>query len=213
MQKYYGAETEKALKNFPFSTHKIRVEFIKAMVQIKKAAAVANFKAGKISKVVATAIVKACDEILNNWQKWESQFPLSSFQGGAGTAVHMNVNEVLAKRATEISGIKIHPNDHVNASQSTNDVNPSALKISALFLLKDLEEKLSRLVKTFEAKGKEFKNINKLGRTHMQDAVPTTLGAEFAAYADNLENHLPYIKIAQNIARVLNLGGITSSAV
>ncbi|MBI3888717.1 aspartate ammonia-lyase [Candidatus Nomurabacteria bacterium] len=205
MKKYYGAETEKALKNFPFSTHLVRVEFIFAVVKIKKAAASANFAAGNISKEIKNAIIKACDEILSG--KRNDQFPLSSFQGGAGTAIHMNVNEVVANRASEISGVKVHPNDYVNASQSTNDVNPSALKVASLFLLQDLEIKLSALVKTFQKKSKEFKNINKLGRTHMQDAVPTTLGAEFMSYADSLNEHVKQIKNAKDLCKVLNLGG------
>jgi aspartate ammonia-lyase len=205
MKKYYGAETEKALKNFPFSTHSVRMEFILAIVKIKKAAAVANYRAGNVSQEIQNATVKACDEILAG--KHNNQFPLSSFQGGAGTAIHMNVNEVIANRASEILKKKIHPNDHVNASQSTNDVNPSALKVAAFFLLQDLENKLSALVKTFERKAKEFKNINKLARTHMQDAVPTTLGAEFLSYAETLRRYESQIKIAQDLCRVLNLGG------
>jgi len=207
MRHYYGAETEKALKNFPFSTHLVRMEFILAMVQIKKAAAVANFAAGNTSKEIQNAITKACDEILSG--KHNNQFPLSSFQGGAGTAIHMNVNEVIANRATEIlkGKIKVHPNDHVNASQSTNDVNPSALKVASLFLLEDLEKKLYSLVKTFQNKSKEFKNINKLARTHTQDAVPTTLGAEFLSYSESLKKHESQIKTAQDLCRVLNLGG------
>ena len=205
MKTYYGAETEKALKNFPFSTHPARMEFILAIVKIKKAAAVANFKAGNISIEIQNAIVKACDEILKG--KLSDQFPLSSFQGGAGTAIHMNVNEVIASRANEVLKNKVHPNDHVNASQSTNDVNPSALKIAALFLLGDLEIKLSSLVKTFQKKSREFKNINKLARTHMQDAVPTTLGEEFSSYSESLKRHLSQIKYAKDLCRVLNLGG------
>jgi aspartate ammonia-lyase len=214
MKNYYGAETEKALGNFPFSTHTVRMEFILAIVKIKKAVAVANFAAGNISKEIQNAITKTCDEILagppkERASKLSNQFPLSSFQGGAGTAIHMNVNEVIANCATEIlkNKIRVHPNDHVNASQSTNDVNPSALKIAAFFLLNDLEIKLSALVKTFQKKSKEFKNINKLGRTHMQDAVPTTLGAEFLSYSESLKRHLSQIKNAQDLCGVLNLGG------
>jgi aspartate ammonia-lyase len=211
MKKYYGAETEKALRNFPFSTHNVRLEFILAIVQIKKAAVTANYKTGNFSKDIKDAIVKACDEILkvNFDEKWRDQFPLSSFQGGAGTAIHMNVNEVIANRATEIlnNKIKVHPNDHVNASQSTNDVNPSALKIASYYLLEDLNIKLASLVKTFQKKSQEFKNIKKVGRTHMQDAVPTTLGAEFLAYAENLKQHEARIKYTQDLCQVLHLGG------
>jgi aspartate ammonia-lyase len=207
MKTYYGAETKKALKNFPFSIHKTKAEFILAMVKIKKAATVANCKAGNLNKEMEKVLVQACDEILAG--KFSDQFPLVALQGGAGTAVHMNVNEVIAERATEIlkNKIKVHPNDHVNRGQSTNDVNPSSLKIAILFLLQDLNYKLVDLVKSLEAKGKEFKNINKLGRTHMEDAVPTTLGAEFMAYAENLKRHEMEIKRAQAICRILHLGG------
>jgi aspartate ammonia-lyase len=203
----YGDETKKALNNFPFSAHKTKMEFIIAIVQIKKAAALANFKVGNLDKNITNAIVKICDEILSG--KHSEQFPISYLQGGAGTASHMNVNEVIANKATSIlkNKIKVHPNNHVNYGQSTNDVNPSALKICSLCLLEDLDDKLSSLVISLEAKSKEFKKIDKLGRTHLQDAVPTTLGAEFLAYADNLKRHTYQIKKAEDLCRVLNLGG------
>ena len=158
MKTYYGAETEKALKNFPFSTHTVKIEFIMAVVKIKKAAAFANFKAGNINNDIKNVIMKACDEILNG--KYNDQFPLSNFQGGAGTAIHMNVNEVIANRATEILGTKMHPNDHVNASQSTNDVNPSALKIATYNLLEDLGNEISSLTGTFQKKAKRLSERN-----------------------------------------------------
>ena len=207
MKSYYGEETKKALRNFPFETHKTRLEFILAIVEIKKAAAIANYKAGNLSRDIQNAIVKACDEILRG--KYNNQFPLPSLQGGAGTASNMNVNEVIASVAALIlkNKIKVHPNDHVNKSQSTNDVNPSALKISALHLISDLNDKLSSLSKSLEIKSKEFKNIKKLGRTHLQDAVPTTLGAEFKVYAENLKRYESQIKMAEDLCRVLNLGG------
>ncbi len=207
MKIYYGEETKKALKNFPFSTSKTRMEFILAMVQIKKAAAIANYLAGNLEKEVQNAIVKVCDEILKGGQG--EQFPLSSLQGGAGTASHMNVNELIANQATLIlkNKIEVHPNNHVNCGQSTNDVNPSALKVSTLFLLENLDSKLASLVQSFKTKAKEFKNINKLARTHLQDAVPTTLGAEFLAAADNLERHRYQIKMAEGLCQILNLGG------
>jgi len=205
MKKYYGSETEKALKNFPFNTHKTRMDFILAMVMIKKAAAVANYKAGNLSQDVQKAIVKTCDEILKG--KHHDQLSIVHLQGGAGTASHMNLNEVIASRAAVFLKTKIHQNDHVNQSQSTNDVNPSALKISAFYLLENLNKSLVSLVKSFKIKAKEFKNINKLGRTHLQDAIPTTLGAEFFVYAENLERYNILIKDAQNLCRILNLGG------
>ena len=204
---YYGDETKKALKNFPFPIHNVKEEFILSIVKIKKAGAVANYKAGNLSLQVKNAIVKSCNEILKH--KFDNQFILSSFQGGAGTAINMNVNEVLANRATEILKNKIIVNafDDVNCSQSTNDVNPSALKISTLILLKELDSVLGLLIKSFELKSKDFKKVLKLGRTHLQDAVPTTLGSEFASYADNLKKHLGGLRNVLNLSRVLNLGG------
>lgn len=207
MKKYFGEETNKALRNFPFSTHPVKMEFILALIKIKKAAAIANFKSGGLSLAVKNAITKASDEILSG--KLKGQFLLSSFQGGAGTAINMNVNEVLAARATEILGGKtlVHPNDHVNRSQSTNDVNPSAIKVATSSLLLELDAALAGLVKTFEAKAKTFSKIIKLGRTHMQDAVPTTLGAEFKAYAGNLKGKRQSLEHVRSLAFILNLGG------
>lgn len=207
MKAYYGEETKKALKNFPFNTHKTRMEFILAVVEIKKAAALANYKIGHLDKDICNAIVKACNGILKNKIDMD-QFPISYLQGGAGTATHMNVNEVIANKIELfLKNKKVHPIDHVNMSQSTNDVNPSALKISALFLLKNLDHQLSLLVDSFDKKAKEFKNIHKLARTHLQDAIPTTLGREFAVYKENLKRHIIQIKNAENLCRVLNLGG------
>ncbi len=207
---YFGDETKKALKNFPFSVHPVKMEFILALVKIKKAAAIANFKAGNFSQPIKTAIVKACDEILSG--KFKDQFPLSSFQGGAGTAIHMNVNEVIANRATEIlltqkKNITVHPNNHVNRSQSTNDVNPSAIKVASELLLKQLDISLAGLIQTFEQKAKTYAKVLKLGRTHMQDAVPITMGAEFQSYADNLKQDRQNLLQAAKYAGMLNLGG------
>lgn len=207
MKIYYGEETKKALKNFPFSVHQTKMEFIFAIVKIKKSAAIANYRTSNLNKDIKNAIVKACDEILKG--KYNDQFSISYLQGGAGTASHMNVNEVIANLATLFlkNKTKVHPNDQVNQGQSTNDVNPSALKISSLYLLKDLEEKLSSLVRSLQIKAEKFKNIKKLARTHLQDAVPTTLGAEFFAYAENLKRYKMQIKMAKDLCRVLNLGG------
>lgn len=207
MKIYYGNETKKALKNFPFSMHSVKEEFILSIVKIKKAGAVANFKAGNIDLQVKDAIILACDEILSN--KHDGQFTMSYFQGGAGTAINMNVNEVIAMRATEIlkNKITVHANDDVNCSQSTNDVNPSALKISTFILLKELNTTLLLFTKTLESKSKEFNKILKLGRTHLQDAIPTTLGKEFGAYASNIKKHQDNIKNISQLSLVLNLGG------
>jgi aspartate ammonia-lyase len=194
MEIYYDGETKKALKNFPFSASKTRIEFIFSIIKIKKAAALANSRAGNFNVKIGRAISKACDVLLSG--KYLDQFPLPYFQGGAGTAVNMNVNEVLASLATKIlkNKIKVHPNNHVNQSGSTNDINPSALKISTLFSLLQLEESLNALTRSFEKKAKEFKNIKKLGRTHLQDAVPITLGEEFSAYAFSIRAHQAKLK-------------------
>lgn len=207
MKIYYGSETKKALKNFPFTSYPTEMDFIFSIVKIKQAAAEANYKADRLSLEAKIAIISACKEILLG--QHNSQFILSSFQGGAGTAINMNVNEVVANRATEILKSKkvIHANDEVNCSQSTNDVNPSALKISTYFLLGDLDLVLQSFIKTLESKAKEFKMVLKLGRTHLQDAIPTTMGREFEAYAFNLKKHQSEIKKAQELCLVLNLGG------
>lgn len=207
MKLYYGEETKKALKNFLFSTSKTKIEFISSIIKIKKAGAIANYKTGNISLEVKTAIEKSCDQILAGG--YDNQFVTSSLQGGAGTAVNMNVNEVIAGMATDIlrNKVRVHPNDDVNASQSTNDVNPSALKITALFLLEDLNKEVLSLSLSFSKKVKEFENIHKLGRTHLQDAVSTTLGKEFEAYYDNIKRYVFEIKRCMDLCKVLNLGG------
>lgn len=209
-KKLYGEQTEKAIKNFPFSFRKTPREFVLAIVEIKKAAAIAHFKVGELDTRIKEVIVKACDEILAG--KHTEQFFLPAFQGGAGTSNHMNVNEVIAGRATEIlsaagKDITIHPNDHVNMSHSTNDVMPSALKITAYRLTEKLFESIAVLEKSLDRKAKEFKHILKLGRTHLQDAVPITLGSEFSAYADNVRRGKQRIKEAQKYLLELNLGG------
>lgn len=205
MKVYYGEETKKAIKNFPFSISKTKKEFILSIVKIKKAAAIANNRAGDMGYKVKDSILKACDEILSG--KYDSQFPLSSLQGGASTATNMNVNEVISGIAGEFLGKKVHPNDDVNKSQSTNDVNPSALKIAVTFLLDDLEKEIKNLAISLNKKSKEFKSVAKLGRTHLQDAVPTTLGQEFESYSFNIERHISEIKRCKILCSSLNLGG------
>src|ERR1700722_3773327 len=209
-KKYYGQQTENALKNFPFHVYKVHKEFIFALVEIKMAAAIANHEAGNFNAAIKNAIVKACKDILAGGYK--DQFQLRALQGGAGTSINMNVNEVVAGRATEIlreSGSKetIHPNDHVNRSQSTNDVNPSAIKVASLKLTKQLHGTLEKLVAALEKKSKEFSSVVKLARTHLQDAVPTTLGAEFASYAAIIRWHEEKIKTIVAFSEALNLGG------
>ncbi len=207
-KRYYGTQTEKASQNFPFDFRCTYKELLYSIAEIKKAATRAHAAAGELDTTRAHAIVEACDEILAG--KLDDQFILPSFQGGMGTSNHMNANEVIANRATEILGkknIAVHQNDHVNMSHSTNDVMPSALKITAIRLTERLLVSLDLLIATFEKKGKQFSNIPKLGRTHMQDAVPTTLGAEFAAYAECLKRGRTRIEHSQRELHELNLGG------
>jgi len=195
----YGPQTKASLENFPFDYHTVMLEFVYAMVMIKKAAAVANFKAGKLDKKLSEKIVFACDEILKG--KYDEQFVVSAHHGGAGTSVNMNVNEVIGTLAGA------HPNDHVNSSQSTNDVNPSALKIASIKLTEKLLKSLNYLISVFNEKSKEYQDVRKLARTHIQDAVPTTLGAEFGSYRDILKRDKKRIENALTYFYELNLGG------
>ncbi len=210
MKKYYGEQTEKAIKNFPFGVYRVHRQFIWALAQIKKAAAIANFEAGNFGRDIKNAIVRACDEVLAG--KFQDQFKLPALQGGAGTSINMNVNEVVATRASELlekqgKKIFVHPNDHVNRSQSTNDVNPSAIKVASLPLVQALVVTLDKFAGALEKKAREFKGVVKLGRTHLQDAVPITLGAEFASYAAIIRWHAEKINRVAVLSQVLNLGG------
>lgn len=195
----YGPQTKAAIENFPFDYPLAHLEFVHAIVQIKKAAAKANQKAGKMSEQKAKKIVAACDEILTG--KYDDQFVIKGLHGGAGTSVNMNVNEVIGT----LSGT--HPNDDVNASQSTNDVNPSALKIVCHKLTEKLLKSLVYLIKAIEERGEEFADVKKLARTHIQDALPTTLGAEFKSYASILKRDKKRIEEAVRYLFELNLGG------
>ncbi|MFA6533402.1 MAG: lyase family protein [Patescibacteria group bacterium] len=195
----YGPQTKAAIENFPFDYPKAHLEFVYAMVLVKKAAAKANQKAEKITEEKAKKMIKACDEILTG--KYDDQFVIKGLHGGAGTSVNMNVNEVIGT----LSGA--HPNDDVNASQSTNDVNPTALKIASYKLTEKLLKSLAYLIKVVEERGEEFKDVKKLARTHIQDAVPTTLGAEFKSYASILKRDKKRIEEAVKYLYELNLGG------
>ncbi len=210
MKKYYGEETEKALQNFPFSMHRAQKSLIYAIVLVKKAAAAANVEAGNFSKEIGDAIIDACDEIAQG--KFDDQFVTPALQGGAGTSINMNVNEVLAARATELLSEKgvstpVHPLDHVNRSQSTNDVNPTGLKIACIEGVKQVQKSISSLVVAFESKAQELKDIPKLGRTHLQDAVPTTFGAEFASYTAIIKRDQKRITDVTPYLYEVNLGG------
>ena len=183
----YGAQTSRAVGNFPISGLKANSFLIRALAMVKLAAAEANRELGLISKEQGDAIVKAAEEVLDG--KHHEHFVVDVFQAGAGVSLHMNANEVLANRANQILGEelgsykKVHPNDHVNYGQSTNDVFPTAMRLSALLALEELYPVLDALAGSFAAKAEEFRDVLKAGRTHMQDAVPITLGQEFAAYA------------------------------
>ncbi len=209
---YYGIQTDRAVENFPISGLKTHPRFIDAYVYIKKAAAIANLKAGELPKASADAIVKACDEILAGG--FRDQFPVDVFQMGAGTAFHMNVNEVIANRANEILGGKkgayhpINPNDHVNMGQSTNDTFPTAVRIALRLILREaLYGPLEALEKEFFNKGREFDGILKSARTHLQDAVPIRLGQEFAAYGEAVKKSRLSIVAAEKSLAELGIGG------
>jgi aspartate ammonia-lyase len=189
---YYGVQTLRAVENFPVSGIRAPVVFIQAYVMVKKAAATANMQVGWLDKKIGNAIIKACDEILKG--KFLDQFVVDVFQAGAGTSFNMNVNEILANRALELLGEEkgnyktVSPNDHVNMAQSSNDTFPTALHISTLIALQPLLTELNRLSEAFEKLGRKHANIIKSGRTHLQDALPVTIGQEFSAYAAAVRN-------------------------
>jgi fumarate hydratase class II len=183
----YGAQTTRARANFPISCLRAHPALIRALAMIKQAAAEANQSLGLITKEQGSAIQQAAQEIIDG--QHHDHFVVDVFQAGAGVSLHMNTNEVIANRASQILGEplgtykKIHPNDHVNYGQSTNDVFPTAMRLSALLALEDLYPVLNDLAASLQTKAEAFKDILKSGRTHMQDATPVTLGQEFAAYA------------------------------
>ena len=207
---YYGVQTLRGFNNFKITGLPANYGFILNVVKIKKAAAIVNEQVGSLDKVRADAIVKACDEILGGALKEE--FITDAIQGGAGTTFNMNVNEVVANRATEILGGKkgeytVHPNDHVNCSQSTNDVIPSAGKLTVLDLAAELLTTLKTLIDELNGKAKDFDGILKMGRTQLEDAVPIRLGQEFGAYASALQRNYDRISGVMDEMRSLNLGG------
>jgi aspartate ammonia-lyase len=208
---YFGIQTLRATENFPVSHIKAPVQFIKAYVLIKKSAALANCKVGWLEPKTAEAINEACDEVLAG--KLLDQFVVDVFQAGAGTSFNMNVNEVLANRALEILGKQkgdykiISPNDHVNMGQSTNDTYPTALHVSVLMSLQPLLFALNELAAAFEELGKTNANILKSGRTHLQDAVPVTVGQEFSAYGSAIANSAAELRKRQENLYAVALGG------
>ncbi len=210
---YYGVQTLRAIENFPITGVPIShyPNLIKGLAMVKKAAALANLKLGLLTEEVAKAIVAACDDIIGG--ALHRHFAVDVIQGGAGTSTNMNANEVIANRALQKLGKKpgeydiIHPNNHVNLSQSTNDAYPTALKIGLLLSITSLLEAMRHLKSTFRKKEKEFQNVIKMGRTQLQDAVPMTLGQEFGAYATMLAEDIRMLKKAAKLLNETNMGG------
>ncbi|MBI3039331.1 aspartate ammonia-lyase, partial [bacterium] len=208
---YYGIHTLRAFENFSITARKVPQEVIKAFAIIKKSAAIANGKSGEIAESLVGAMISACDEIVK--EKFLEEFILDPLQGGAGTATNMNVNEVIANRANEILGFPlgsyspIHPLDHANRGQSTNDVFPTAVRIAAIWDLRELIDEVTKLYEALKLKEVEFSAILKIGRTQLQDAVPITLGAEFSAYAEAISRDKWRLFRIEERLRVLNLGG------
>ena len=208
---YYGAQTARALHNFPISGLKPHPAFVWATVTIKKCAAQANMSTGRLPADIGAAIVAAADEVLAGGLT--DQFVVDPFQAGAGTSHNMNVNEVLANRALELSGRKrgdfstLHPNDHVNMAQSTNDVIPTAIRLASLELLDPLLEQLEGLEVALNVKSKEFDHILKSGRTHLQDAVPIRMGQEFGAYAAAIRKNREGLESCIPALLELGIGG------
>lgn len=209
---YYGIQSVRASQNFPISGLRAEAELVEAVMFIKKAAALVNSELHQLDKAKAEAIIKACDEVIAG--KFRDQFIVDVFQMGAGTSFHMNCNEVLANRASELMGGKkgeyspINPHDHVNLGQSTNDVFPTAMRLSILFLLKGgFLKNLQRLEEAFQDKADEFGKIIKSGRTHLQDAAPVTLGQEFKAYSISITKGRHLIERAGYSLNELGIGG------
>ena len=207
---YYGVQSLRGKQNFPITGHPMHRLLIVSLAQIKKAAAMANRRAGTLDPVKADAIIQASDEIIAG--QFHDQFIVDAIQGGAGTSANMNANEVIANRAIEIlGGTKgdysiVHPNDHVNMAQSTNDVYPTAGKLTALALLPDVLAQLNRLYEALEVKAAEFDDVVKMGRTQLQDAVPIRLGQSFHAYASAIQRDIRRLhKAAQDLC-VVNMG-------
>jgi aspartate ammonia-lyase len=208
---YWGAQTSRAVENYPISGERAHPEMIQAYARIKKACAETNFEMGRLDPDKVRAIVQACDEVLAG--KHQEQFVVDVYQAGAGVSFHMNVNETIAGRAAEILGkargdrSAVHPNDHVNLGQSTNDTFPTALHLAALAVGRKLSAEIGRLGDSFARKAEEFRDVIKSGRTHLMDAVPVTLGQEFRAYASALANRRKAIDRALDGLTELALGG------
>jgi fumarate hydratase, class II len=207
----YGVQTLRAVQNFPISGLRPLPAFVDATVHIKRAAALTHKETGRLEARLADAIVKAADEVLGG--KHRDQFVVDVYQAGAGTSHNMNCNEVLANRANEILGGKrgsyspVHPNDHVNMAQSTNDVIPTAIRLGCLMELGPLEKTFGDLASAFEKKAQEFDDVVKSGRTHLQDAMPIRLGQELNAYAGSIRRGMKRVVDAADYLRDLGIGG------
>ncbi|MDP9191275.1 MAG: aspartate ammonia-lyase [Acidobacteriota bacterium] len=209
----YGAQTQRAVENYPISGLREHPSFIRAFILLKRAAALANRELGTMDEPVAEAIVAACDRILREFDRFRPHFVVDVFQAGAGTSFNMNCNEVIANLANLSLGGKlgeykpVHPNDHVNMSQSTNDVFPTAMRMSALMLLGVLLPRLQDLVDALDEKGDAFADVIKSGRTHLADAVPVTLGQELKAYAAAMRRANRLLADASKELHELGIGG------
>ena len=207
---YYGVQTLRARENFNITGEKLDPDFIKAMAIVKKAAAMANMATGRLEEKIGQALVTAADEVIAG--KWIEHFPVDPIQGGAGTSVNMNTNEVLCNRALEIIGEEkgrydiISPNNHANMAQSTNDAFPTGIKVCVSNKSKPLLVALNRLVAELEKKSVEYKDILKMGRTHLQDDVPVTLGQEMASYASGIRRGIRRIENAVSAVHTVNMG-------
>lgn len=208
---YYGVQSERAQRNFKITGLKMLKEFINNIALIKEAAAITNFEAGLLDENKKDAIVKACEEVISG--RFDKEFIVDPIQGGAGTSANMNLNEVIANRANELLGGElgkydlVHPNDHVNMAQSTNDVIPTAGKMTVLTLLNPLLSELARLKVALDDKAYEFAHVLKMGRTQLQDAVPMTLGETFGGYASMIERSIIRLKTSEDEMRNINIGG------
>jgi aspartate ammonia-lyase len=208
---HYGAQTARAVENYPISGMRAHPLLIRAIAMVKRAAAEANRDLGTVSARRADAIIQAAQEVIDG--RWNDEFVVDVFQAGAGVSFHMNANEVIANRANQILGGKlgeyaeVHPNDHVNFGQSTNDVFPTAMRVATLLALETLYPELDTLASAFAQRGEQFERVIKSGRTHMQDAVPIRLGQEFRAYGIAIEKASQSLRQASDGLRELGLGG------
>jgi aspartate ammonia-lyase len=207
----WGAQTQRARENFAISGMHVHPAMIRATMLVKKAATLANIATGRLDERIGRAIAEAADEVLDG--KWHEHFVVDVYQAGAGTSHNMNANEVLANRAIELLGGRrgdyklVHPNDHVNMAQSTNDTFPTEMRVATLLAIRETLPALERLAAAFDVKGREFDHIVKSGRTHLQDATPIRLGQEFAAYGLTLRRDVDRLRHAQETLYELNIGG------